>query len=111
VRIQRCDTCDAWVFYPRVRCPACLSDRLTWHDVSGRGRLHTWSVARRATAPMFAPDVPQWLAVVELDEGVHLSTTLVEAEGIDLHADMPVEPVFDTVADGVTLLRYRPVSG
>lgn len=110
IRIQRCDACGAWVHYPRVRCPECLSDELRWHEVSGRGKLLTWSVARRATAPMFADHVPQWLAIVELDEGVHLSTTLVDAAARTLHADMPVEPVFDHITDGITLLRYRPVN-
>jgi uncharacterized protein len=109
IRIQRCGSCDAWVHYPRVRCPACLSDDIGWHAVSGRGRLLTWSVARRATAPMFADAVPQWLAIVELDEGVHLSTSLVDAATLTLHAGMPVEPVFDHTADGITLLRYQPV--
>ncbi len=109
VCIQRCGACDAWVHYPRVRCPRCLSDTLVWTDVSGRGRLHTWTIARRPTAPMFAGVAPQSLAVVELDEGVHVSTTLVAAESTELRAGMAVVPVFDHVSEDVTLLRYRPV--
>ncbi len=109
VRIQRCGACGAWVHYPRVRCTECLSDELAWHDVPGRGRLVTWTAARRATAPMFADAVPQWLAIVELDEGVRLSTSLVEPASLPLHAGMVVEPVFDHRAGGVTLLRYRPI--
>ena len=39
-----------------------------------------------------------------------LSTTLVDAATLTLHASMLVEPVFDHIADGTTLLRYRPVN-
>jgi uncharacterized OB-fold protein len=107
VRIQRCEACAAWVFYPRVRCPRCLSDRLAWHTVSGRGRLVTFTIARQPTAPHFADEVPQKLAVVELEEGVRLTTTLV-AEESAIRIGMAVVPVFDPVSDEVTLLRYRP---
>jgi uncharacterized OB-fold protein len=104
VRIQRCSDCGAWVFYPRSHCSECLSPHLVWTEVSGRGRLHTFTTARQATAPQFADDVPQILAVVELDEGPRLTTTL---EPGDYEIGMPVEPVFDHVNDATTLLRYR----
>ena len=77
VKLQKCDDCDAWVFYPRSRCPNCLSDALTWHTVSGLGTLYTFTIARQPTSPHFAGEVPQRLGVVELDEGVRLTTTLV----------------------------------
>jgi hypothetical protein len=108
VRIQRCAACAAWVFYPRARCPRCLSDRLDWHTVSGKGTLVTFTIARQPTAPQFADEVPQKLAVVELDEGVRLTTTLVGVDESKIRIGMRVEPFFDPVTDEITLLRYRP---
>ena len=108
VRLQRCDACGAWVHYPRARCPRCLSDRLAWHDVSGHGTVLTFTVARQPTARPFSDEVPQLLAVVELDEGVRVTTTLVDVEPDAITVGMPVVPVFDHGADGVTLLRFRP---
>jgi len=108
VRIQRCAACDAWVFYPRTRCPRCLSDRLDWRTVSGKGTLVTFTIARQPTAPQFADEVPQKLAVVELDEGVRLTTTLVGVDESEIRIGMRVEPFFDPVTDEITLLRYRP---
>lgn len=107
VRIQRCDRCDAWVFYPRSHCPRCLSPQLSWTAVSGRGRLHSYTVARQATSPHFADQVPQVLAIVQLDEGPRLTTTLVDVEPEQLRAEAAVVPVFDHVDDQHTLLRYR----
>jgi uncharacterized protein len=116
VRLQRCDACGTWVHYPRSRCPHCLSNRLAWHDVSGHGTVLTFTVARQPTARPFADEVPQILAVVELDEGVRMTTTLVDVDpdvdpDVDhgaLRVGMPVVPVFDHGPDGVTLLRFRP---
>lgn len=108
VRIQRCDVCDAWVFYPRSRCSNCLGDALSWHEVTGNGVLYTFTIARQPTAPHFADEVPQKLAVVELEEGVRLTTTLVNVDEDAIRVGMLVKPCFDRVADGITLLRYQP---
>jgi uncharacterized protein len=108
VDLQRCDGCATWVYYPRSRCPHCLSDQLTWTEVDGRGTVYTFTVAVQPTAPPFADEVPQLLAIVELAEGVRLSTTLVGVEPSAIAVGMAVEPVFDHGDDGSTLLRFRP---
>jgi uncharacterized OB-fold protein len=107
VDLQRCDDCGRWVYYPRARCPACLSDHLTWTTVEGRGTVYTFTVAEQPTALPFADEVPQLLAVVELTEGVRLSTTLVGIAPDAIHVGLPVAPVFDHGDDGLTLLRFR----
>ena len=109
VQIQRCDACDSWVFYPRTRCPSCLGNQLVWHEVSGRGVLYTYTLARQPTAPHFADETPQQLAVVELDEGVRVTSTLVNVEPSDIVIGMRLRPYFDQVSDAITLLRYQPV--
>ena len=45
--------------------------------MSGRGSLHTFTVARRATHPKLADRVPYVIAIVELDEGPRLTSTVV----------------------------------
>jgi uncharacterized OB-fold protein len=112
VDLQRCDDCGRWVYYPRSRCPACLSDRLTWTPVDGHGSVYTFTVAEQPTAPPFADEVPQLLAIVELTQGVRVSTTLVGVEPAAIAVGMSVVPVFDHASDddgdGITLLRFRP---
>ena len=108
VKLQKCGDCGAWVFYPRNRCSSCLSDALTWQEVPGTGCLYTFTIARQPTSPHFASEVPQRLAVVELDEGVRLTTTLVNVADADIRIGMRVRPYFDPVSDEITLLRYQP---
>lgn len=119
ILLQRCRACDSWVYYPRARCPRCLSDGLVWQEVSGRGHLFSFTVTHQPTTPQFADEMPQLIAIVELDEGVKLTTTLVgplvgapgrpvvDGEGGGLKVGLPVVPVFDHGDDGITLLRYR----
>jgi len=108
IRLQRCRDFGSWVFYPRPRCTTCLSDALDWQTVSGRATVYSFTIARQATHPAFAAEVPQLLAIVELDEGVRMTSTLVDVAPEDLRVGLAVEPVFDHGTDGVTLLRFRP---
>jgi uncharacterized protein len=111
ILLQRCDDCNRWVHYPRRRCSHCLSDHLSWHEVSGRGRIYTFTVARQASTPAFADEVPQIITIVELDAGPRLTTTLVEVPDEEAAVGMTVEPVFDHGDDGITLLRFRRATG
>ena len=106
IDIQRCDNCHAWVFFPRLHCPKCFSHALTWTTVPGDGELLTYTLSRLPTLPELADEVPQMLAVVKLDEGVHLNTTLVRLAEDEIKVGMRVKPVFDDIAPEVTLLRY-----
>ena len=108
IKLQKCNDCGVWVFYPRSRCSNCLSDSLDWREVSGNGTLYTFTIARQPTSPHFSTEVPQQLAVVELDEGVRLTTTLVNVREADIKIGMRLKPYFEPVTDDVTLLRYQP---
>jgi uncharacterized OB-fold protein len=108
LRVQRCLDCGGWVFYPRSHCSHCLSDRLEWRDVSGAATLYTFTITRQPTAPFFADEVPQRLAVVELAEGIRMTSTLVDVADADIRVGMKLKPVFDRVSDTVTMLRFAP---
>jgi|TARA_B100001750_G_scaffold8099_1_gene6304 uncharacterized OB-fold protein len=85
-----------------------LSDQLIWQKVSGWGVLYTFTLARQPTAPHFAEETPQRLAVVELDEGVRMTSTLVNVDPSDIVIGMRLRPYFDQVSEAITLLRYQP---
>jgi hypothetical protein len=107
IDIQQCDACRHWVFFPRTRCPKCFSPKLSWKTISGEGELHTFTLSRVPTLPELADELPQKLAVIELDEGPHINTTLVGIDENQIRVGMRVRPVFDDVVPGeTTLLRY-----
>jgi hypothetical protein len=106
--IQQCRACGAWVHYPRRRCTTCMSEDLAWETVEPVGTLHTFTVAHRPTAVVFADEMPQVIAVVELANGVRLTTTIVTDDPGALRVGAPVVGVFDHADDRPTLLRFRP---
>ncbi|HJO02701.1 MAG TPA: OB-fold domain-containing protein [Acidobacteriota bacterium] len=109
VRLQRCSECQTLIYYPRSHCTHCLSEKLAWEDIGGEGTLYTYTVARRPTHPLFADEVPQLIIVVELEEGVRLTSTLVNGLEEDLEIGMRLKPVFEDIPDhDVTMLRYEP---
>lgn len=108
LRLQRCTGCGEHIFYPRVVCPSCLSDGLEWVTASGKGKVYSYTVVRRAMHPSFRPDVPYVYAIVELEEGPHMPTNIVGCSHDDVSVDMPVEVVFDDVTEKMTLVKFRP---
>jgi uncharacterized protein len=116
VRIPRCDTCGAYVWYPEATCPA-DGGALSWVPVSGRGTLFSWAVVRRAFLPAFDDKVPFVTALVALDEdpSVRIPTYIVDVDPDTLAPDTPVEVEFrelsfSTVPDAsVTVPMFRPV--
>ena len=107
--IQRCRGCGGHIFYPRPACPACGSVELEWTEVSGRGTLFSFTIARRPTARDFADKVPYAIAIVELQEGPHMATNLVGCDPETLRIGQPVEAVFEDVSDAISLVHFRPV--
>lgn len=111
IRIQYSPSLQQYVFYPRILAPGTLADDLEWREISGDGTLYTFTIARKPVSPHFANSVPQLLAVVQWDEGPHLSTEMVNVDPADIQVGMRVKPVFfDYPDDDVTLLRYEPAN-
>ena len=108
VRLQQCEH-GHWLFFPRTHCPSCGTRKLAWQTVSGAGTLYSFTVARVPTLPEFTDEMPQLLAVVELDQGVHINTTLVGVDAGAIQIGQRMRPVFDERPGTVTLLRYTPV--
>ncbi|HMV71704.1 MAG TPA: MaoC family dehydratase N-terminal domain-containing protein [Pseudomonadales bacterium] len=110
VMLRHCRECDTLFHYPRTVCPGCLSSDLDWRQARGSATLYTYTISRRPTHPLFADEVPQYLAVVELDEGPRLTSTLVNVPEANIRIGMPLEPVFEHHAkERITLLRFQPM--
>lgn len=105
--LPHCNSCGHWIFFPRRHCDKCWSQDLEWKEVEGTGTLYTYTLTRVPTLPDFADEMPQKMAVVELDEGVRINTTLIGVDESEIKVGMRVKPVFDTVkSDGTALLRF-----
>ena len=108
LRVMHCTVCGHTYLYPRPFCPRCFSDRTEWQRASGRGRLHTFVINHRP-APNF--DAPYVIAVVELEEGPRLMSTLVDVPREAIRCDMPVQVTFEDATDEIAIPKFRPVAG
>ncbi len=104
--LQRCERCRAFIYYPRPRCPECLDDRLTWEEATGRGTVYSFTVVRRAASRAFS-DAPYILAIVELEEGPHITTNILAAPEA-VRIGMKVTAYFDDVTPECTLVKFKP---
>ncbi len=100
--LKRCADCGKTHFYPRAICPHCFSDNTEWYEASGKGRIYTYSVTRRAPVP-FA------IAYVTLEEGVTMLSNIVEADLDALAIDQAVEVTFRQSEGGQALPVFRPL--
>ena len=105
---QRCQDCQARIWYPRVLCPTCGSERLDVVDSAGRGAVHSFTVLHRAGHPSRAADVPYAVLLVDLDEGVRVLADLDGDPGT-VAVGTRVEAVFQEVAPDLVLPRFRAV--
>ena len=108
LQIQRCNACGTYIFYPREACPECLAADLIWIPVSGKGKLYSYTIAQAPTHPAFADDVPYVIAIVELEEGPHITTNLVSCPPDQVAIGMPVVASFEDVNAEMTLVKFRP---
>lgn len=108
VLIKRCADCGRHHFYPRPFCPFCWSARVDWVEAGGRASLYTWSVVHQNDLPPFRERVPYVAAVVDLEEGPRMMTTIVDADPADLRVGMALEAVPFPVDDEITALAFRP---
>ncbi len=106
--IQRCRMCDVFFFYPRELCPTCLSDNLEWAPVSGRGRVHAFTIVYQPNDPRFNAEAPYVYAVIQLDEGARMISNVIGIEPHDVEVDMPVVAVFEDITPEWTLVKFKP---
>ena len=104
--LMRCKSCGAWRLPSRPRCPDCWSTDTEWAKASGRATLYSFGVMHQKLHPAFADKAPYQIAVVELEEGPRLVSNVVGVADADLRVDMPLQSVFDDVAEDATLVRF-----
>ena len=111
LRLQRCTDCDGGSYFPpRPFCPKCGSRKVEVYPASGRAVLYSYVINHRP-APGFEDDAPYAIAVVELEEGPRMMTSItgLPATPEALELDMPLQVSFEPRGD-VSLPVFGPVT-
>ena len=103
LRLQRCTGFGAVRHYPQLVCARCYSLGVEWIDASGRGAVHSWTVAHHAFHPAFKADLPYTLVTVDLAEGPRALGRLDAGSQDRLRIGLPVQISLPRNAEGVAL--------
>ena len=107
LRFLRCAACRFYVHPPLPLCPECLGRELRPEAVSGRARVHTYTVNHHPWVPGFPP--PYVVAIVDVEEqpGLRLTTNVVGCAPDDVYVGMPVRVVFEPRDDGIFIPLFE----
>ena len=108
ILIQKCGDCAELIHYPRPLCTGCFSSNLNWIRCTGYGTVYNYTVTYQSVIQGFDEDLPYIFAIIELEEGVRMSTNLVGCDPDEVKIGMPVEAVFENINDEVSLPKFRP---
>ena len=114
LRLQRCEACAHWQFYPRLVCTSCGASALVWEPASGNGVLRSFTIVRRPVTEAYAAEVPYVIALIALAEGPTLMSQLVEVDlgAKDAHAQgivigALVEVLFQPWSETISMPMFR----
>ena len=111
LRLQRCLKCGAYRHPPSPICQDCLSPDHEWIATSGRGTVYTFVIVHRAFNPAWESEVPYVVAVIELAEGPHILSNVVDVSVNAVHIGMPVKVRFELASEEISLPKFAPLTG
>ena len=72
--------------------------------------MYSFSICYRHGLPSVTDDAPGAVAIVKLQEGVRMTTNIVDCPAGDVVIGMEVEVVFQPVSEDYTLIFFQPIS-
>jgi uncharacterized protein len=113
LRCRRCATFmspTAYLGVPvRPRCVNCFAPELEWAPSSGRATLYSFALMHQLYDESFAAELPYNIAVVKTEEGVRLTSQVVDCPNDALEIGMPLMVTFERCSDEVAIPKFRPL--
>ena len=72
---QECKSCGEKFFPPSKHCPKCLSEDFVWFELSGKGRIYSW------THITYATPTPHYMGIIDIDEDFSRIISRVRTKG------------------------------
>lgn len=112
IRIQRCHSCQTWLWPPEWICYKCLSFEIDWVPVPGSGFIYSWSRSWHPVHPVLKEHGPYLTVLVELADagGSRVVGNLLGDPLQEVAIGTPVQAVFEHHTEGIepyTLLQWK----
>jgi uncharacterized OB-fold protein len=111
--VQRCGHCGRYQFPPDAQCNGCGNKVLAFEEVSGRGKVFSFTEAvTGARHPYFQALQPYLVGFVELDEqeGLVFASNFPGSKFEDLSIGAPVQVEFQELPEGTIIPQFRLTS-
>jgi uncharacterized OB-fold protein len=107
--MQRCVACAKFRWHPAPLCTHCSHDAYDWAELSGKGRVHTWTVIIHPVHPAAVAKVPYVVVEVELAEqpDLRMLSNLVDCDPRSIRMGAPVALAFVQHPAGQKLPVFR----
>jgi len=106
----KCSGCGRVAFPPRLVCPSCKGQNFETVKLSEDGTLLTYTVVRVAS-DKFSKETPFAVGIVELSDGVRITTQLADVDPDELKTGRKVKMVFRKVQEdgraGILCYGYK----
>lgn len=110
LRVQKCLKCGKLHYPVSPICPHCMGLESDWVKLSGKGKVASFVVVHRGRSPLFPPNAPYVVAIIETEEGIRMLSNVVGCKPEDVKMDMPVELVFQDFGPQLTVPRFKPIA-
>ncbi|NIR47401.1 Zn-ribbon domain-containing OB-fold protein [candidate division KSB1 bacterium] len=108
----RCESCGKIHFPPRLICPDCQSGSFRVIKLRDKGKVLTYTVIHVAPE-QFATQTPYIMAIVELNDGVKITSQIVDCGIEDVRIGEKVKVVFRKIQQdgraGILCYGYKCV--
>jgi uncharacterized protein len=106
LRVQKCLKCGKIYSPPSMICPHCMNVGSEWVKLSGKGKVYSFIIVRRQYHPMLPS--PYVVAIIELEEGIHMLSNVVECQPEEVKMEMPVTVVWDDASPEISMPKFKP---
>lgn len=106
--LPRCNACQHVIWYPRLFCPECASQDVSWFESAGLGTIYTFSITRKG-AGVWAGVSPYVIAYVDLDEGPRVLSNIVGCDPDSVSIGQRVGVTWDPIDESRSVYRFTPV--
>ena len=108
----KCTKCGKQSFPPRLVCPGCGAKEFDKTKMSETGKIISYTTIRVAPSD-FSDQVPYSVAIVESDNGIRVTTQVVDCKPEDLEIGKKVKFVFRKLYEeghtGIICYGYKAV--
>ena len=96
-----------YFLYSKQLTNAADSKNIEWRQVSGKGKIYSFTIVYAPAGPAFKDDTPYIVASIELDEGARIISNVLTNDIEKVSIGDYVKVVFEKQNDGFTIPKFE----